>query len=246
VISGPGAGRGLLASNAFVALVLLALTFSVAVFSVRERQPLGDIARLTDEWYMLGLNIVTTGTLGLADEPILLRAPGYPFFIAAALRLIAGRPEALNWGFWDRGQHAVYLAQALVLGGTAAVLYLWLAGFLRRRVAFVSALAFGLNPYSIVLAGLVHYDVLHLFCVVSGCWALGSAHAAPGSSGASPRSCGPSPSSFPRSSCSPCGPGAGGRGGRPSGPRSCSPPASAPPSPRGRPATTRSAGGSSR
>jgi 4-amino-4-deoxy-L-arabinose transferase-like glycosyltransferase len=186
VTSGSGSGRRFLASDGFLALVLLVLTFSVAAFSIQERRPLGDIARLTDEWYVLGLNIVTTGTLGLADEPVLLRAPGYPFFVAAALRLIAGRPEALNWGFWDRGQHAVYLAQALVLAGTAAVLYLWLAGFRRRRVAFVSALAFGLNPYSIVLAGLVHYDVLHLFFVVSGCWALGSALAAPAPSPAWP------------------------------------------------------------
>jgi len=170
--------RPFLASNAFVAVVLFTLTLSVAAFSVQQRRPLGDVARLTDEWYVLGLNLATVGTLGLEDEPILLRPPGYPFFIAAALRLVAGKPQALNWGYWERGLHAVYLAQAFVLAATAAVLYLWQARFLRRSVAVTAALAFGLNPYSVVLTGLLHYDVLHLFFLVSGGWALGSAFAA--------------------------------------------------------------------
>jgi hypothetical protein len=172
--------RPLLASNAFAALVVFALTFSVAGFSVQRRLPLGDVARLTDEWYTLGVNVASRGVLGLEDEPILLRAPGYPFFIAVSLWTFAGDPRPVTWAYLDRGQYAVYLAQAVVLAATAAVLYLWLLRVGRRRVALVSALAFGLNPYSVVLTTLLHYDVLHIFFLVSGGWALGSAFEAPG------------------------------------------------------------------
>lgn len=178
----PGASwRPLLASNAFAALLVFALTFSVAGFAVQTRLPLGDVARLTDEWYTLGVNVAARGVLGLEDEPILLRPPGYPFFIAAALWTFAGDPRPVTWAYLDRGQYAVYLAQAVVLAATASVLYLWLLRLARRRVAFVSALAFGLNPYSVVLATLLHYDVLHLFFLVAGGFALGSAFEAAGS-----------------------------------------------------------------
>jgi 4-amino-4-deoxy-L-arabinose transferase-like glycosyltransferase len=172
------------AHDALVALLLFAVTFAVASFSVQQRQPLGDVAQLTDEWYWLGLNLASVGTLGLADEPILLRPPGYPLFIAAALRLFAGTPGALSWGYFERGQHAVFLAQALLLAATTAALYLWQARHVRRSIALVAASAFGLNPYTVVLTGLMHYDVLHLFFLVAGAWTLGRAFAEPRSGGA--------------------------------------------------------------
>lgn len=158
---------------------MFALTFAAAGFTVQARLPLGDVARLTDEWYTLGANLASTGVLGLQDEPILLRPPGYPAFIAASLWVLAGDPRPLTWAYLDRGQYAVYLAQALVLAATAALLYLWLLRSCRRRVALASALAFGLNPYSVVLVTLLHYDVLHVFFLVAGGWALAGALQAP-------------------------------------------------------------------
>lgn len=182
----PDAGRGLLtreflASRWLHALLVFALCFCVSGYSILHKRQLFGLEGMTDEWYNLGINLAVYGTLGIGPEPIALRPPGYPFFVAVTLRTLTGSPSDLVWD-WDavasgqrtslRGVQAVYLAQSTVLALTASLLYLWLSGFLRTRVAMVAALAFGLNPYCVVLAGLLHYDVLHWLALVAGCWAL--------------------------------------------------------------------------
>lgn len=127
---------------------------------------------LTDEWYYLGANLNVTGTLGLGERPIVLRPPGYPFFIAATLRLFTGTPRRLTEAYMDRAVQAVYLGQSSLLALSAPLLYLWLSRFLRSGVAFAAALLFALNPYCIVLTGLLHSDVLHMFLLIAGCLVL--------------------------------------------------------------------------
>jgi 4-amino-4-deoxy-L-arabinose transferase-like glycosyltransferase len=96
-------------------------------------------------------------------------------FLASVLRLVAGVPQRVTPAYLEHATRAVYLAQACVLAATAAVLFLWLARVVRRRVALVAAVAFGANPYCVVLAGLLHYDVVHLFLLISGCAVLSHA-----------------------------------------------------------------------
>jgi len=60
----------------------------------------------------------------------------------------------------------------VLLAATAALLFAWLRRRVGNTLAFAAALLYGLNPYSLVLPGLLHYDVLHLFLLVAGCAAL--------------------------------------------------------------------------
>jgi hypothetical protein len=44
--------------------------------------------------------------------------------------------------------------------------------FLNRFTAFVMALLFGCNPYTIILTGLLHYSLLHIFLTIISCYVL--------------------------------------------------------------------------
>jgi hypothetical protein len=136
------------------------------------RPPLLFLGGLTDEWFPLSYNLAAYGTLGWGDEPILLRPPGYPAFVAAVLRLTTRVPARLTPSYTTIATEMVCLAQAVLLAATATLLFAWL----RRRVgngpAFAAGLLYGLNPYCLMLPGLIHYDVLHLFLLVAGCAAL--------------------------------------------------------------------------
>jgi hypothetical protein len=52
------------------------------------------------------------------------------------------------------------------------ILFLYLANYLRLRNAAVLAALFGFNPYLIILTGLFHYDILHIFLTVVSIYSL--------------------------------------------------------------------------
>jgi len=161
-------------SRALQAVAVCAAVFLLAAFSISRRCQLGYMGGLVDEHFVLGVKLRVNGTLGpAAGEPSTLRPPGYPAFVAAVVALLAPSPErAAAAEFRDAAQRAVYLAQAVTLGVAAALVFLWLAERLRVSWALTAALVFGLNPYSIVLVGLLHYAMLHLLLVVACAWAL--------------------------------------------------------------------------
>lgn len=168
----PGGNPHAAGSRVLHVLLVFALTTAVAAFSQSRNRQVWQLAGLSDEWFGLGVNLNISGTLGFQGRPMVLRPPGYPFFIAAVLRIATGRPAADSTAYRDLAGHVVFRAQALLLGLSAALLYLWTAGMVRRSVALAAALTFGLNPYCVVLTGLLHYDVLHLLLIVAGCWSL--------------------------------------------------------------------------
>jgi hypothetical protein len=153
------------------ALVVCASTLLLSGFSLGSRRQLGHLGGLTDEWYPLGLNLLLYGTLGVGSEPSLLRPPGYPAFVAGLVGLAAPKPvETSEYARRVRG--VVYAAHALVLATAAVLLYLWLSTWLRPPCALAGALFLGLNPISLVLAGLLHYSLLHVLGLVAGLCAL--------------------------------------------------------------------------
>jgi hypothetical protein len=154
-----------------VALLLFLVTLGVAGFSLRTCRQLGPFGGLTDEWLELGVNLALHGTLGLGNEPWTLRAPGYPAFIALPL-LGTQPPPVVTIAYLMRSEPLVYAEQSLVLAATTTLLFVWLAAWLRRSLAFASALVFGLNPLSVSYVGLLHYSLLHLLGLVGGMWAL--------------------------------------------------------------------------
>ena len=153
------------------ALVLAALVLAVLGASLLGRRQLGMLGGLTDEWMMLGANVAVHGTLGLENEPWLLRPPGYPAFIAAPL-FLAGAPRAVTLAYLGRAAPLIFAAQAATATLGAVLLFLWLCERMRARHAFAAALVFALNPGSVVLVGLLQYGVLHATGIVAALWAL--------------------------------------------------------------------------
>jgi hypothetical protein len=158
------------------------VTFAVCAAVLASKRPVGRYF-LPDEWYLRGVNLRLYGTLGQGERPLTFRPPGYPAFIAAVLATLtpavvpepgaaAGNARLLNRAYGEDGPTAVYLAQGLLLAATAALLYLWSATYLPGGLALLAALLFGTNPYGVITALTLHYDVLHLFGLVAGCFAL--------------------------------------------------------------------------
>jgi hypothetical protein len=117
-------------------------------------------------------------TLGVGQEPMTFRPPGYPAFIATVLGVlprpeglnpkdVAQEPEILYSAYGDAGQKAIYWAQSLLLAATAALLFLWSSRLVSYGLALWAALVFATNPYTVITAGTLHYDVLHMFGLVA-------------------------------------------------------------------------------
>lgn len=157
--------------RALPALVLAALVLALLAASLGMRRQLGTLGGLTDEWVMLGANLAVHGTLGLEDEPWLLRPPGYPACVAFPLWL-AGPPRVVTMAYLDRAAGLVYAAQAGAAAVGAVLLFLWLSTRMRPWPSFAAALVLALNPASVVLVGLLQYGVVHVTGLVAGLWAL--------------------------------------------------------------------------
>lgn len=167
---------------AMLALAIFIITVAVSVYSIQTNQQLEFMGGMAEEYFRLGVNLAQTGEfLPGEDVPTVFRPPAYPLFIAAVVKMWGGLPGPQGRGILDQettsgAVRAVALAQGVLLALSASVLFLWMAGRLRKGVAFSLSLAYGCNPYSVILVGLLHYDVLHLFfTVVAGCvlgWAV--------------------------------------------------------------------------
>ena len=153
------------------ALVLAGLVLAGVAASLGTKRQLGFLGGLTDEWVMLGANLAVHGTIGLENEPWLLRPPGYPAFVAVPL-LLAGPPRVVTMDYLGRVEGLVAVAQGLALASTAVLLFLWLGQKMRPALAFAAAVTLALNPLSLVLVGLLQYGTLHVLGIVAGLWAL--------------------------------------------------------------------------
>ncbi len=153
-------------------LLLCFASLAAASLLFVAHRPAGFLGGLTDEWVALGVSLAAHGTLGWRSEPIIFRPPGYPAFVALLLRAANSVPRSLRADDLEPALVVVCLGQAVLLSATTALLFSWLLHRVRTGVAFAAALLFGLNAYSLILVGLMHYDVLHLFLMVAGCVAL--------------------------------------------------------------------------
>jgi hypothetical protein len=136
---------------------------------------------MAEEYFHLGVNLHYLGKFTLDTKtPFIFRPPGYPFFIASVLKIWGGMPD-INQTFkskeeLDQKKHdaytAIYLAQCILLGLSTVILFLWMSNHLRLHNAFILALLFGCNPYMLILTGLLHYDVLHIFFIIISSYVL--------------------------------------------------------------------------
>jgi hypothetical protein len=146
----------------------------VAIVAVIQLPALGAMGGTTDEHFALGLKLRVTGTIGLsADEPTSLRPPGYPALVALATAALAPPPSKVPAAVFDRAaEHAVSIAQALLLAVGSTLLYLWLRPGTGAWVAAAAALAYATCPAVLVLCTLLHYSVLHAATLIAVCLAV--------------------------------------------------------------------------
>lgn len=179
-----GAGLGLRTA------LLVALVVGLAGFSIVYRRQLGTIAGFTAPDVALGFNLAAYSVIGVGDEPTIFKAPGHAVFVAGVTLLSVGPPSVgpdatlhtppawrglvppFQPAELTRAARALYAAHALLLAAATGALFLWLSGITSRGVAFALSLAFGLSPYALVLVGLLHYALLHLFLLVVSTWLL--------------------------------------------------------------------------
>ena len=69
-------------------LASLVFLLVVAVSLPRQLIPLRFAGGSVDgDWFTLGANLATFGTLGFGEEPLVYRAPGFPAFVAVIVKL---------------------------------------------------------------------------------------------------------------------------------------------------------------
>ncbi len=162
---GPGSLRVL-------SLLLVLLALLPPAVSLATKRQLFTLGGLTDNWIYLGANLRVSGVLGEERLPMVLRAPGYPLFVAGVFGVALEKPPRVTDAYMLRGAMAVYAPQAILLALSGLVLFLWLSDLVTRATAFAAGLVLATGPYAVVLVGLVHYSVLHLFLLVAGGLAL--------------------------------------------------------------------------
>ncbi len=142
-------------------LVLTAVT-SLSLSAGDRLVPLAFVDGAADggEWFNLGVNLATFGVIGFGEEPLIHRPPGYPLWVAAILRLTIDPRTHVDDEVRLRGLIALQLADSFLLGLSSLLFFVWLSRRLRPASAFAAALLLGTNAYCLVMATLVHYDLL--------------------------------------------------------------------------------------
>ncbi len=116
-----------------------------------------------EDHFQIGQNLRSTGTLTVDGVPSILRPPGFPGFVAAALwvgDVISAPADALSGRTAERDQRIVVSAHGLLLGTMAAALFFWASLSNSFIVAAGIAFAATLNPFSLALAHVASYHLL--------------------------------------------------------------------------------------
>ena len=158
----------------------MVITLSINLFSLSTNQQLAKMQGMAEEYINLGINLVYFQRFYEKESvPFVFRPPGYPFFIGTVLRLWGGLPKRnQNHSIQKIEEHMrtafmlVYVTQSILLSLSSAILFLWLSHFLDHKISMLTAISYGSNPYMIILTGLLHYSILHIFFVILSSYAL--------------------------------------------------------------------------
>ena len=108
----------------------------------------------------MGMNVAAFGVLGYGENPWVHRPPGYPLWLGALLRATADPRVLSHDEVFRRGAVVARVGDSLLLGVSSLFLFVWLARRLRPSTAFAAAVLLGTNAYTLVMATLIHYDML--------------------------------------------------------------------------------------
>jgi hypothetical protein len=164
---------------------LLLITLSINSYSIKYNNQLETMGGLAEEYFLIGLHLFQTGTLCLNNEypsTSVFRPPGYSFFIGTVIKIwggithyegaLQGTIKEINPEVLKKTNNAVYFAQALLLSLSTVVLYIWLSTYISLNISFIISLLFGCSPYMIIMTGLLHYEILHIFLIVISTFSL--------------------------------------------------------------------------
>jgi hypothetical protein len=150
-------------------LVIGAVVFAVAFFATSVNTPIGRMGGMTEEYVDMGQRYVEKGQF--YDDPTIIaifRPPGYVMYSAGIFfltRVVMGDTDpALVQHYYS----AIYLSQCLLVAFASMILFWLLISKLRYSTSIIFATLFGINPYICALAGMLHYEVLHIFLTVAG------------------------------------------------------------------------------
>jgi hypothetical protein len=168
--------------------IVLIVTAVIAVHAVTTKKQLLFLDGMAEDYFRLGINLHQTGRFHrYADDmthPFTFRPPGYAVFLAGIIKLTDLNLNGLEDGSESRRDgtreemlvsgaiKATCIVQALLLSLSSALLFLWLSRYVAVRNAFIMALLYGCNPYLIIHAGFLHYEILHLTLTIASCYAL--------------------------------------------------------------------------
>jgi hypothetical protein len=178
---GPKVVLASLGRKLLFAIALIAIVLSAALYSIRNNRQLQMLGGMAEEYLTLGVNMYYSGRFYLSDSsqvPFVLRPPGYVKYLDWVLTSYEGMKPS-DYEFHSQEEfdqlkagilHAIYFSQCLLVVGASLILFFLLADFLNVLIAFAIALMFGINPYLIMLSGLVHYETLHIFMMLFSTW----------------------------------------------------------------------------
>jgi 4-amino-4-deoxy-L-arabinose transferase-like glycosyltransferase len=167
----------------FYSCILLLLVFGASFYSIKKNRQFELMGGMAEEYLALGVNMYYTGTFYLTDTiktPFAFRPPGYVKYLDLVLTTYGGMLPK-NYQFHSREEfdqqkakvlNAVYISQCLLIALSSLILFFLLSGYSGIVTAFILSLIFGINPYLIILAGLVHYETLHIFMILLSTWLL--------------------------------------------------------------------------
>jgi len=167
--------------KAAYAAALIVIVFCASFYSVKNNRQFEMMGGWAEEYMTLGVNMYYSGSFYLSDTiktPFAFRPPGYVKYLDLVMKA-GGDMKPKGYPFHSQAEfdqvkakvlHGVYISQCLLITAASLVLFFLFSEFLNLLLAFVIACMFGVNPYLVMLAGLVHYETLHIFMLVLSTW----------------------------------------------------------------------------
>ncbi|MCX6278135.1 MAG: hypothetical protein NT004_08560 [Bacteroidetes bacterium] len=163
------------------AFFLIVIVFGSSLYSLKNNRQFAMMNGMAEEYLQLGVNMYYSGNFYLSDSaktPFVFRPPGYVKYLDLVLHS-SGEMKPKNYQYqsqeeFDRQKekvlNVIYFSQCLLLTIASLVIFLLLSEFLSVAPAFAISLMFGVNPYLIMLTGIVHYEILHICLMLISTW----------------------------------------------------------------------------
>ncbi len=163
------------------AIASFLLPFLIGSYDLHTKRQLEFMDNMAEEYMLLGVKLQQTGKYEIEkNKNFFFRPPGYPYFIYFALKFYDKVPEKdqlfssnEELAKVEKGINGyIYFVQNILFSLTVLFIFGIALNFLKPALAFFISLLFGCNPYFLILIGLLHYEILHIFLLALGTFLL--------------------------------------------------------------------------